>query len=128
MSRRTEKVADLLQSEIAELLHRHVKHPTIADAIISITLIEVSADFSRARVHVSVMDREMGDRDDAENDQEAVIEALKRTEPYLHRELVSRLHMRKVPRLHFIADQSIVEGDRMSTILRDVAHSEGREW
>lgn len=132
MSRRTEKVGDLLQSEIAELLHRHVKHPALADAIISITHVEVSADFSRARVHVSVMSGEAEGGDDAEHDEatvieDTVIEALERTEPYLHRELVSRLRMRRVPRLRFIADHSIVEGDRISAMLRGVARSEGRE-
>ena len=33
MSRRMEKVGDLLQSEIAELLQRRVKHPVLADAM-----------------------------------------------------------------------------------------------
>ncbi len=126
MSRRTEKVGDLLQAEIAELLHRHVKHPALVDAIISITRVVVSADFSRARVHVSVMSGEAVGGD-VEQDEATVIEALERTEPYLHRELVSRLRMRRVPRLRFIADRSIAEGDRIGAMLRGVARSEGRE-
>jgi len=131
MSRRTEKVGDLLQAEIADLLHRNVKHPALLDAIISITRVVVSADFSRARVHVSVMipegEGEGEGEGDADQDEATVIEALERTEPYLHRELVSRLRMRRVPRLRFIADRSIAEGDRMSAMLRGVARSEGRE-
>ena len=119
MSRRMEKVADLLQAEIADLLHRQVKHPAIAEAMISITHVEVAADLGRARIHVSVMG--------PEQEQDDVLEALQRVEPFLHRGLVKRLHMRRIPRLRFIADHSIAEGDRIAALLRDVAHAEGRD-
>ena len=123
MSRRTEKVSGLLQSQIAELLHRQVKHPTLTGAMVSITRVEVSADFSIARVHVSVMTDDAG----GEDQQAEVLEALIRTEPYLHRQLVKRLHMRRVPRLRFIADHSIAEGDRLAAMMRELALEEERE-
>ena len=56
-----------------------------------------------------------------------VMEALTRTAPFLHRSLVKRLHMRQVPRLHFLIDHSIAEGARMTHRLREIAQSEGRE-
>ena len=125
MSRRTEKVGGLLQAQIAELLHRHVKHPALADTMVSITGVEVSADFSRARVHVSVMSDEKAP--DGGEQETAVLEALEHSEPYLHRELVKRLRMRRVPRLRFLADHSIAEGDRLSSMMRGLARSEDRE-
>ncbi len=122
MSRRTEKVGDQLQSEVADLLHREVKHPLLAETMLSITRVEVAQDFARARVFVSVMG------DDAEDEaHEAVIEALVRTEPFLHRELVKRLRMRRVPRLQFIADFSIVEGDRVRALMRSISQNDGAE-
>ena len=122
MSRRTDKVGDQLQAEIAELLHRVVKHPLLVEAMLSITHVDVDKDFARARVFVSVM----GD-DDEDERHEAVIEALARTEPFLHRELVKRLRMRRVPRLQFIADFSIVEGDRLSALMRSISLNDGAE-
>ncbi len=119
MSRRMEKVADLLQAEIADLLHRQVKHPAITGAMISITHVEVAADLARAHIHVSVMGSELQQGD--------VLDALQRVEPFLHRGLVKRLRMRRIPRLHFIVDHSIAEGDRIAALLRDVAHAEGRD-
>ena len=119
MSRRMEKVADLLQSEIAELLHRRVKHPVLEDAMVSITHVEVSADLTRARVHVSVMADEEETRE--------VLEALERTTPFLHRELVRRIHIRRVPDLRFLLDDSIAEADRLTILMRAVARAEGRE-
>ena len=119
MARRMEKVGDLLQGEIAELLQRRVKHPVLADAMISITHVDVAADLATARVHVSVIG--------TEDETEPVMEALAQTEPYLHRELVKRLHIKRVPRLRFLYDDSIAEADRLSSLMREVARAEGRE-
>ena len=119
MSRRMEKVADLLQSEIAELLHRRVKDPALDDAIVSITHVEVAPDLSRARVHVSVMGEE--------EDTPRVLAALERATLFLHRELVRRIHIRKVPHLRFVLDESIAEADRLTALMRAVARAEGRD-
>ncbi|MDP6606577.1 MAG: ribosome-binding factor A, partial [Dehalococcoidia bacterium] len=56
MSRRLEKIADQLQHEVAELLHRDVKHPVLAEAMVSITRVEVAPDLAHARLHVSVLE------------------------------------------------------------------------
>ena len=114
-----EKVADQLQVEVADLLRREIKHPALTDVMISITHVEVSPDMSTARIHFSVMDTPEAQRE--------VLEALVRSEPFFHRSLVKRLHMRQIPRLHFIADHSIAEADRMTALMREVAHGEGRE-
>jgi ribosome-binding factor A len=132
MTRRIEKVADLLQTEIADLLRREVKHPALNDVMISITRVEVSPDLASARVHVSVMGRldASGDvtpsGDAPEIEKEAMV-ALERTEPFIHHELMKRLRMRTVPRMKFLVDHSIAEGARITDLLREVAHSEGRE-
>ncbi|MSQ42183.1 MAG: 30S ribosome-binding factor RbfA [Dehalococcoidia bacterium] len=118
MSRRTEQVGGLLQSEIAELLLRHVKHPVLAEAMLSITRVDVAQDFSNARVHVSVVG--------PVEQEQAVIEALEHSEPFMHRELVKRLRMRRVPRLRFRADHSIAEGARITALMREVSRAEGR--
>ena len=122
MTRRMEKVADLLQSEIAELLRREVKHPALSEALLSITHVDVSPDLASARVHFSLLPT-----DDGEADERDVLAALEHTEPFMHRELVKRLHLRRVPRLHFFPDHSIAEADRLTSLMRDVAHNEGRE-
>ncbi len=119
MTRRMEKVADLLQSEIADLLRREVKHPALTDVMISITHVEVAPDLGTARVHVSIMDTPEVEHD--------VMRALEHTEPFLHHTLLKRLHMRTIPRLWFNPDHSIQEGDRLTSLMREVAESEGRE-
>ena len=118
MSRRTEKVADLLQEEIADLLQRRVRDPSLEDVMISVTRVDVAPDLAHARVHVSVM------ADDLE--QRAVMDALARSASFLHRELKGRIRIRRVPRLHFELDDSIAEGARMASLLREVRGAEAR--
>jgi ribosome-binding factor A len=115
-----EKVADLLQSEVAELLRREVKHPALQDAMISITRVEVTPDLAWAHLHVSLMG-------DDERREGQIFAALAQSEAFMHRLLVKRLHMRMVPRLVFHPDHSIAEGARMTELMREVAHNEGRD-
>lgn len=120
MSRRTEKVADLIQTTLAELIARRVKDPAVAEAMVSITRVDVSPDLATARVHVSLLAPD--DVDAAE-----VIEALARAAPFLHREMSKEFHMRRVPRVQFVPDSSIAEGDRITRLMREVAREEGRD-
>lgn len=119
-----EKVNDLVQAELADLLRRRVKDPALADAFLSITRVEVSPDLARARVHVSVMDGAAGP--DGAGGGGSVLEALVRTEPFLHRELARRIRIRRTPRLRFVIDESIAEADRLTALMREVAGGGGR--
>ena len=119
MSRRTEQVGDLVQSVLADVIRRRVKHPALMNVMISITRVEVSPDFARAKVHVSVLAEE---RERAE-----AMEALARSESFLYRELKHEVHLRRVPRLEFIEDRSMEEADRLTALMREVAQSEDRE-
>lgn len=119
MSRRTEQVGDLIQSVLADLIRRRVKHPALTNVMVSITRVEVTPDFSRAKVHVSVLgDDEL---------REEVLEGLKHSEGFLHRELAKEVHLRRVPRLEFVHDRSMEEAERLTSLIRDVARNEGRE-
>jgi ribosome-binding factor A len=115
MTRRMPKVDDLIQAEVAELLQRQVKHPDLQDVMLSITRVETSPDLQSARVFVSVMDDSLDPR--------TIQAALEHTEPFIHRELGRRLHMRRIPRIRFILDRSIAEGDRIAALLRGVEYS-----
>ncbi len=79
----------------------------------------MAPDLSHARVGVSVMG-------EAEEKQ-SVLEALKRSAPFLQREMNREVHLRRIPSLVFYVDESMEQGDRMTQMLRDVARSEGRD-
>lgn len=133
MSRRTEKLADLLQSTLADLIQRRLKDPALENSLISLTRVEVAPDLATARVHVSVLgmsggfEGDEGGEVDTRLREQGVLAALGRAESLLHRELARELHLRRVPRLHFFADHSLGEGSRLTEMMRGVALGEGRD-
>ena len=101
MTRRTERIQELLREELSDLILRELRDPRL-DGLISLTRVEVTPDLSNARIHVSVMS-ETADPGDA-------VKALQAASGFLHKELVHRLELRKVPYLNFRLDTSIAEG------------------
>jgi ribosome-binding factor A len=115
MSRRTERVNELIREELSELILRELRDPRL-DGLISITRVEVSPDLYNARVHVSVMSETA--------DQSEAIKALNAAAGYLHKELVHRLEMRRVPFLTFQLDKSIEEGAAILAHIDEVLHED----
>ncbi len=101
MTRRTERVQELIREELSELIMHDLRDPRL-DGVISLTRVEVSADLSDARIFVSVMSETASP--------EEAVKALQKASGFLHKELVHRLDMRKVPFLNFRLDTSISEG------------------
>jgi ribosome-binding factor A len=82
--------------------------------------VEVSPDLYNARVHVSVMSETANQAD--------AIRALNAAAGFLHKELVHRLEMRRVPFLTFQLDKSIEEGAAVLAQIEEVLHEEpGKE-
>jgi ribosome-binding factor A len=112
MTRRTERLSGLFRSELAELIHDELRDPRLT-GLVSITHVDVSADLENATVHVSVLGDEEEQRDS--------LRALNHAAPFLRRQLLERLHIRKVPALEFAHDHTIEEGARMLELMRRVA-------
>jgi ribosome-binding factor A len=111
MSRRTERVSELLRAEISTLIQRSVKDPRVEEGLISVTEVQVSPDLRRATVFIS----HFGD----EYSHEEVIEALQHAAPFLHTELVHRLKMRSIPQLTFRLDPSLERGAHLTSLIAE---------
>jgi ribosome-binding factor A len=115
MSRRTERVSDLIRDELSDLLLREVRDPRL-DALISITRVEVTPDFSDARIYVSVMAQPA--------QQQEALRALNAAASFFHRELKSRIQMRRIPFLVFRLDTSIEEAATILAHIDEVVREE----
>src|SRR5512137_1385204 len=108
MSRRAERVGDLIREEIADLLRKEIDDPRLkTGALVSITDVEVSDDLRHAKVFVTILGH-----DEAGGNQESkdAFAALRHAEAFLRRELGPRLRLRYVPELHFHLDETIKTG------------------
>lgn len=108
MTRRTERINDLLREEISDLLRRELKDPRMA-GLVSITEVDVSPDLRHAKVFVSVMG--------SEEEHRSTFEALGAAAGFLQRELRKRLSMRRTPELSFVADDSLKQGAHILALL-----------
>lgn len=116
MSRRTDRVNELLREELSELIQREVKDPRVGQGLVSITEVQVSPDLRHATVYVSHLGDEASRRE--------VLAGLQRSAHFLRSELVRRLDLRNTPELHFRFDPSIERGARLASLINEVAARE----
>lgn len=110
--KRSDRVAQELQKEIAVILQREVKDPRIG--MVTVSDVEVSRDLAYAKVFVTFS------FDQNESIIESGMQGLEKASPYIRSLLAKAMRLRIVPELRFIYDQSLVEGMRMSNLVSEV--------
>jgi len=108
--KRTERVGDLLQREIGEIIEKELKDPRVGMA--TITGVTVSPDLKHARVYFSVL----GD----EKDQQQTQQGLESAKYFIQGEIGRRLRLRYTPELAFTLDESIQRGFYIENLLRKI--------
>ncbi len=105
---RVERVAHLLQRELARLIQHEIKDPRLP-AFVTISAVEVSPDLSYAKVYITVL----GDEEKIK----MTVEILNSAEGFLRSFLGKILKLRIIPHLRFIYDSSMSEGNRLQTLI-----------
>ena len=103
------RIAEDIKKELVEIF-REVKDPRVSD-MLSILKIDLSNDLSHCKVYVSAL---TGVEDTAQS-----VTGLKSAAGFIRREISSRLHLRKTPEFHFIADDSIAYSANINRILKE---------
>ena len=112
--KRTDRVADLILKELAEVLLRKVKDPRLAE--ITLTAVKVSPDLRHAKVYYSLL----GD-DERKIEVAAGLESAK---GFVKRELGKRLELRHVPDISFDFDDSLEYGSHIDQLLAGLKESD----
>lgn len=111
MSRRTERVAELIREEISRIIVTELNDPRIS--FVTVTRVEVSPDLSLAKVFVSVMDT----LEKAQVTLRGLNSARKRMRLAIGQEIA----LRHMPEIAFILDSGIKRSVHISGILSDLA-------
>jgi len=106
---RPQRIGDLIQREIADLLAREVRDPRVG--MVTLTSVDVSPDMSHAKVHFTVLL--------PEKIAEAR-EGLTRAAGFLRSQLAKRVKLYSIPELRFEYDESIERADRLSQLIDSV--------
>lgn len=116
MTHRPERVAELLQQVLAELIRDEVRDPRIG--FVTVTEVRVSPDLKHARVFVSCLG-ELSDR-------EASVKALNRASAFLRRALGRETRLKYVPDLEFDEDRTLETSLRVERLLDEIDRDEPR--
>jgi len=111
MSRRTQRVSDLIRQQLGDLLLAEVRDPRVQLATVS--TVEVTGDLSKAKIRISVL----GPSDE---DREACVEALQHASGFLRSRLASRLRLRITPELSFELDRGAEHAQKITRLLEAV--------
>ncbi|MEO8144251.1 MAG: 30S ribosome-binding factor RbfA [Betaproteobacteria bacterium] len=106
---RPQKVADLIQRELADLLRHEVRDPRVG--MVTLTSVDVAPDLSHAKVFFTILDKDR---------QRDTTKALQRAAGFLRSQLSHRMSMYTTPELRFVYDESVERGDRLSRLIDSV--------
>ncbi|WP_246167893.1 30S ribosome-binding factor RbfA [Propionivibrio limicola] len=106
---RSERVCEQIRRELAELIRTELKDPRVG--MVSITEVEVSADYSHAKVFFSTL----AGREKLPE----VMVGLQKAAGFLRRELGKRITIHTLPQLHFIFDQSLERGADLTKLINE---------
>ncbi len=113
-SYRLDRTSEDILRELTAILRR-VKDPRVnrpEGGMLSIVRVEVTNDMSYAKVYVSSMDGMDAARE--------AVKGLTSAAGFMRRELGVALHLRHVPELRFVADDSIAYSARIAQTLHDL--------
>ncbi len=111
---RSQRVAEQIRRELAELIRLEVKDPRIG--MISLTDVEITPDYAHAKVYFTSMSGAEG--------LDEILAGLRRASGFLRRELGRRVRIHTTPELHFQYDNSLEQGSRLSKLIDDVVRED----
>mgnify|MGYP004640846197 FL=1 len=112
--KREQRLNSEFQKEIYNILKNKVKNPMISE-MFSISEVDVTNDLKHAKVYVSVFST------DKEKSQ-ATFEAICDSAKAVRTELSKTMHIRTVPELHFVLDNSAEYGNKIDKILSTITY------
>ena len=110
MTRRTERLAEELREEVAQMITAELKDPRIG--FVTVTRVSLGPDLRQARIFVGVLG--------TEKQRQASLAGLKQASGFMRRALGQRLRLRHTPELLFQYDEGLDASDRVARLLDEI--------
>ncbi len=110
MSIKQQRMGDRIQQILSQLLLREISDPRLQG--ITVTEVQIDAELMYAKVYVNALGDESRERE--------VMEALKRANGFLRREVGQRIRIRNTPELHFYWDKTLERAERINNIISNL--------
>jgi ribosome-binding factor A len=112
-STRPQKIADLIQQELAYLIKREARDPRLAH--VSLTAVRLSPDLKLARVYFTMLKTE---------DRAAIEKAFEKASGFFRSLLAKNMQLRYIPHLYFVYDESIERGEKISSLINSALEAD----
>ncbi|MCS7224290.1 MAG: 30S ribosome-binding factor RbfA [Armatimonadetes bacterium] len=111
VSRRVERANELLREIIGDFLLHRLRDPRLE--WVTVTEVQVSADFQKAKVFVSILKDNLKDQE--------VLTALEKAQPLIREEINRNVHWRFIPHLTFVVDRRMEKASYVLSLLDRLA-------
>ena len=108
-SGRAQKLGDLIQRDLSDLIRLELRDPRVG--MITITSVDVSPDLSHAKVFFTILEKQK---------LQQTLEGLNRSAGFLRSQLAKRLKLYTTPEVRFTYDESVERGDHLSRLIDSV--------
>ena len=105
------RINEEVMRELSNIIRGEIKDPRI-NPMTSVVAVEVAPDLKTCKAWISVYGDEQAKKD--------TLAGLKSAEGYIKNQLAKQINLRNTPEIHFIVDESIAYGVRMSKLIDDV--------
>lgn len=113
--RRLSRVADLIQSEVSNLLLLKINDPRVQH--VNITSVSMTRDLKQARIYYSC----------PEEQARGAAEGLKSAKGYIRNHLARELDLRYAPDLIFKRDLALIHQEQMEQLFKEIKDTDGSE-
>lgn len=111
--KRTDRIAEMIQRKLSEIIRQEIKDPRLPP-FVTITSAKVAKDLSHAKVYFTALNADV----------EETTQLLNSAAAYLRTALARSVKLRTVPQLHFVYDESIEYGRRLTRLIEDLNPSD----
>lgn len=111
--KRTDRIADQMQKELALLIQREIKDPRLG--MVTINAVRISKDLSYADCYFTVLSL---DPEEEEAARESAQHILDQARGFLRTELSHRIKLRVMPQLRFHHDAVLHQAQRLDGLIR----------
>jgi ribosome-binding factor A len=112
---RVARINEQLKQEISLLVRDEVRDPRVG--LTTITAVQASPELDHAKVYFTAMG--------SDDEQQEALTGMRSAAPFIRGQLGRRLHMRRIPELHFELDRVLAEAQRIERLLREALPPEG---
>ncbi len=115
--KRTDRIAEQLQKELARLVQFSIKDPRLG--MVTVNHVKISKDLGHADVYITVLGK------DSEAEVKEDLAVLNNAGGFLRREIGKSIKMRVLPQLRFRYDTSLVRGQMLTSLINQAMAEDG---